>query len=53
MTISATTKGMKPGVCTSSTRPQSPYVGQMIFETDTNKLKIWLGSYWSSGQSLS
>ena len=52
MTISATTKGSKPGVCTSSTRPSSPYVGQMIFETDTNLLKIWLGSNWSDGQSL-
>jgi len=53
MTISATTQGQKSGVCTSSTRPQSPYVGQMIFETDTNLLKVWLGSAWSSGQSLS
>jgi hypothetical protein len=40
------------GVCTSTTRPESPYVGQMIFETDTNLLKIWLGSGWSLGQTL-
>jgi len=40
------------GVCTSTTRPESPYVGQMIFETDTNLLKIWLGSGWSNGQTL-
>ena len=40
---------LKPGVCTSSTRPASPYVGQTIFETDTNKMKVWLGSNWSSG----
>ncbi len=53
MTISATTQGQKSGVCTSTTRPASPYVGQMIFETDTSKLKVWLGSYWSSGQTLS
>lgn len=53
MTISATTQGLKPGVCTSTTRPQSPYIGQMIYETDTNLLKVWLGSAWSIGQSLS
>jgi hypothetical protein len=25
----------QPGVCTSSTRPVSPYEGQVIYETDT------------------
>jgi hypothetical protein len=40
---------VKPGVCTSTTRPASPFVGQQIFETDTNFVKIWLGSSWSSG----
>jgi hypothetical protein len=40
------------GACTSSTRPASPYVGQMIFETDTSLLKIWLGTAWSNGQTL-
>lgn len=52
MTVSATTNGVRPGVCTSSTRPANPVVGQMIYETDTQKLKIWLGSVWSDGQSL-
>jgi hypothetical protein len=33
---------LKPGVCTSSTRPASPYVGQTIFETDTNLMKVYL-----------
>jgi hypothetical protein len=42
----------KNGVCTSTTRPEAPYVGQMIYETDTNLLKVWLGSAWSSGQTL-
>ena len=41
---------VKPGVCTSSTRPASPFIGQTIFETDTNVVRVWLGSRWSAGQ---
>ena len=37
---------VKPGVCTSSTRPASPFEGQMIYETDTDVLAIWNGSAW-------
>jgi len=37
---------IKPGVCTSTTRPTVPYVGQLIFETDTNRLVVWNGSSW-------
>ena len=37
---------IKPGVVTSSTRPSTPYVGQLIFETDTNRLSVWNGSSW-------
>lgn len=37
---------VKPGVCTSTTRPTVPYVGQLIFETDTNRLVVWNGSSW-------
>jgi hypothetical protein len=40
------------GACTSSTRPASPYVGQMIFETDTSKLKVYISGGWSLGQTL-
>ena len=40
---------LKPGVCTSSTRPAAPYIGQTIFETDTRKVKVWLGGAWSTG----
>lgn len=37
---------IRPGVCTSSTRPSVPYTGQLIFETDTNRLVIYNGSSW-------
>jgi len=36
----------KPGVCTSSTRPASPYEGQVIYEIDTDKILTWTGSAW-------
>lgn len=36
----------RPGVCTSSTRPASPYDGQVIYETDTDKTLVWNGSAW-------
>ena len=39
---------VKPGVCTSSTRPASPFEGQMIYETDTDMVKVWTGSAWIS-----
>jgi hypothetical protein len=37
---------LKQGVCTSSTRPASPFEGQQIYETDTDVLAIWNGSAW-------
>jgi hypothetical protein len=46
MTISATTQGLKPGVCTSSNRPANPFDGMMIYETDTNLVRIWNGTAW-------
>ena len=36
----------KPGVCTSSTRPASPYQGQMIWQTDNSQLLVYNGSAW-------
>lgn len=36
-------------ICTSSTRPASPFTGQTIYETDTNLQKVWLGTDWSNG----
>ena len=37
---------IQPGVCTSSTRPASPFEGQCIFETDTDRLLVWNGTAW-------
>jgi hypothetical protein len=37
---------LTPGVCTSTTRPASPYEGQAIYETDTDMMAIWNGSAW-------
>lgn len=34
------------GVCTSTTRPASPYEGQMIYETDTNRVLVYDNSAW-------
>lgn len=42
----ATSAIAKPGVCTSSTRPASPYEGQVIYETDTDKTLVWNGTAW-------
>lgn len=52
MSIQAARGQNKTGVCTSSTRPEAPYLGQVIYETDTQLLKVWLGSAWSVGQTL-
>lgn len=37
---------LKPGVCLSNTRPPTPYVGQTIFETDTQRMMYWNGTGW-------
>jgi hypothetical protein len=46
MAISNNTTGLRPGVCTSSSRPSAPYEGQMIYEIDTDKVLVWNGSAW-------
>jgi hypothetical protein len=33
-------------VCTSGTRPSTPYAGQIIYETNTRLLRMWDGSDW-------
>jgi hypothetical protein len=47
MAISNNSTGLRPGVCTSTTRPTAPYDGQAIYETDTDRLNIYDGSAWS------
>jgi hypothetical protein len=46
MAISNVSSGLRPGVCSSTTRPQAPFEGQMIFETDTNRVLVWDNSAW-------
>jgi hypothetical protein len=46
MAISNNSTGLRPGVCTSSTRPTAPYEGQMIYETDTDTVVVWNGTSW-------
>jgi len=48
MAISNNSTGLRPGVCTSTTRPTNPYEGFMIYETDTDLLRIWNGSAWKT-----
>jgi hypothetical protein len=43
---------IKPGVVTSSTRPSSPFVGQLVYETDTNRLAAYNGSAWVTQNGL-
>lgn len=40
------TASLQAAVCTSTTRPTSPYEGQMIYETDTDLSYIYNGSTW-------
>lgn len=40
--------GLKSGVCTSTTRPASPYEGMVIYETDTDLVLAWNGSSWAT-----
>jgi hypothetical protein len=46
MAVSSTTGGLRTGVCLSTDRPQNPYDGQVIYETDTNRTLVWDNSAW-------
>lgn len=51
MAISNASSGFRAGVCTSTTRPSQPYIGQLIFETDTFAMNFWNGSAWQGAIS--
>lgn len=46
MAINNLGTGLRPGVCTSTTRPTAPFEGQMIYETDTDKVLVYNGYAW-------
>lgn len=46
MAISNLASGFRPGVCTSTTRPTTPFEGQMIYETDTNRVLVYDNAAW-------
>lgn len=48
MAISSSATGLRPGVCTSTTRPSAPYTGQIIYQTDDGQMLVWNGSAWAS-----
>jgi hypothetical protein len=37
---------IKPGVVTTATRPSSPFVGQLIYDTTVSQTLAWNGSAW-------
>jgi hypothetical protein len=47
MTISATTQGIKPGVCLSTAKPVNPFDGQVIYMTDVDQTAVWDGTQWT------
>jgi len=53
MGVSNTNLGLRPGVCTSSTRPASPYDGQVIYETDTDFMLVYNGTAWVAPGNVS
>jgi hypothetical protein len=46
MGISNIASNLRPGICTSSTRPTTPYEGQVIYETDTNRVLVYDSAAW-------
>lgn len=46
MSVSGTTQGVRPGVCLSTTKPASPFTGQIIYMSDTDETAVWDGNAW-------
>ena len=38
----------RTGVCTSATRPTSPFVGQVVYESDTYRMMAYTGAGWAA-----
>jgi hypothetical protein len=43
---------IKPGVVTTATRPSSPFVGQLIYDTTTTTTLAWNGTAWVGTSGL-
>lgn len=43
---------VQPAVCTTATRPASPYTGQAIYDTTISALLIWSGTAWTGTGGL-
>ena len=39
---------VQPAVCTTATRPASPYTGQAIYDTTLLQVLVWNGTVWAS-----
>lgn len=50
--ILGASSAIRPGVVTSSTRPSVPFDGQLIYETDTDRLAQYNGSAWVTQNGL-
>ena len=44
---------LKPGVCTSTTKPAVPFDGQVIYMTDVDQTAVWDGTQWVGTSPLS
>jgi len=43
---------VKPGVVTTATRPSSPFVGQLIYDTTLSTVLVWNGTAWTGTGGL-
>ncbi len=43
---------VQPAVCTTATRPASPYTGQAIYDTTISALLVWSGTAWTGTGGL-
>jgi hypothetical protein len=39
---------VQPAVCTTATRPASPYTGQAIYDTTVTQVLVWNGTAWAT-----